>query len=189
MHALQAYDAVQVIAHASAIAGETLLTGMQLTNFVGLNGRIRFRRDGSLIEGMSSSAFRVINVVGGSYSEMGFWLNGRGFCRNENEVNRGFLAPTVNENLFGTIFWPGGSSGKVPGGWGKLRVGVPGRTTFDKFLKVEYDSEGKTKDVTGFCIEVYKMAKALLNYELSYEFIPFNGTYDELVAGVPKVRI
>ena len=56
-------------------------------------------------------------------------------------------------------------------------------------MKVEYDNERKVKDMTGFCIGVYKKARELLTYELPYELFPSNGTYDELVANVPEVKI
>ena len=73
--------------------------------------------------------------------------------------------------------------------WGNLRVEVQARTTFNKFMKVEYDNERKVKDMTGFCIGVYKKARELLTYALPYELFPSNGTYDELVANVPEVKI
>ncbi|ONK81101.1 uncharacterized protein A4U43_C01F25310 [Asparagus officinalis] len=179
MHALLAYDAVHVIAKAYAISGKSLLEGIQSSDFVGLSGRVRFRRDGSLIEGKGTLAFRVINVVGKSSRDMGFWLKGRGFYRDGAEQ-------AASINLFGTIYWPGGAAEKIPGGWGKLRVGVPTRSLTELLVNVEFDGKGEVKEVNGFCVEVYKEARELLNYELPYEFFPFNGTYDELVASVPE---
>jgi len=120
--------------------------------------------------------------------EMGIWLKGRGFYRDEREMGQGAPTPAVNENLIGTIYWPGAAVEKIPGGWRKLRVGVPASMMFNKFVKVEYDSERKVKGCDRFCIQVYKKARELLTYELPYEFLSFNGTYDELVGSVPEVK-
>ncbi|MFS7938746.1 hypothetical protein Hanom_Chr05g00443411 [Helianthus anomalus] len=38
--------------------------------------------------------------------------------------------------------------------------------------------------VTGFSIQVFEAGVKKLNYSLSYVFIPYNGTYDDLVAEV-----
>ena len=59
---------------------------------------------------------------------------------------------------------------------------------------MEYNEEGKEKNVRGFCINVMETARKLLKYDLWYEFIPVNRTLnnsnrDELVAGVPKVKL
>ncbi|KAG1358992.1 putative Glutamate receptor 3.1 [Cocos nucifera] len=81
------------------------------------------------------------------------------------------------------VYWPGGSE-RVPGGWGKLRIGVPAMPAFDEFVKVEYEGK-KVKEVTGFCIDVFSETLKRLSYELEYEFFPFNGTYDELVNQIP----
>lgn len=125
------------------VSRETLLEGMRSTNFVGLSGQVRFRRDGSLMEGKSSSAFPIINVVVKIYREMGIWLKGRGFYRDEREMGQGAPTSAVNENLIGTIYCTGGAVEKIPVGWRKLRVGVPASMMFNKF--VEYDSERKVK--------------------------------------------
>jgi ionotropic glutamate receptor len=43
--------------------------------------------------------------------------------------------------------------------------------------------------ITGFSITVFKEAVKLLPYDLHYNFIPFNGSYDEMVHQVHnKVR-
>ena len=178
MYALQAYDAIHVIAQART--KHTLLEGVQSTDLVGLSGRVQFGRNGDLVEGKGSSVFQVINVVGRSYKELGFWLNETWFYRDGREMDRGGM----KADSLGPVYWPGGSS-KLPGGWRKLRIGVP--TMSHLLVRVEYNANGK--HVSGFCIDVFNMTLALLNYELSYEFFPFNGSYSELVAHVPEVKI
>ncbi|EHA8590826.1 glutamate receptor 2.7 [Cocos nucifera] len=175
--AVRAYDAVHAIAHAAAetkMRSNMLLEGILSSNFMGLSGLIRFRRDRGLPEGRGYSAFRVVNVVGRSYRELGFWLERFGFYEEEGEmVSRG-----QGVDALSPVYWPGGPE-RVPGGWGKLRIGVPARTAFDQFVKVD------GKNVTGFCIDVFSETLKRLSYELEYEFFPFNGAYDELVNQIP----
>ncbi|XP_008781472.2 glutamate receptor 2.7-like [Phoenix dactylifera] len=178
--ALRAYDALRVIARAASETAKqrkTLFEGILSCQFTGLSGPISFRKDGSLAEGKGSPAFRVVNVVGKSYKELGFWLKGSGFV---NEVgDMGLGRPAVD--VLGPVYWPGGPW-RVPGGWGRQRIGVPARTAFDQFVKVEYDETGKVRAVTGFCIAVFKETLKRLKYDLEYEFIPLDGTYDELIS-------
>ena len=186
MYALRAYDAVHVIAHATdgdLNKSEGLVERIQSTNFHGLTGPVRFQKDGGLMNVKGSSVFQLINFVGQSYTTMGFWVKGFGFFEGELEMDqRGPVAYSLDP-----VYWPGRPK-KVPGGWGKLKIGVPARTAFDQFVKVEYDDNGKVRNVTGFCIDVFLETLKWLEYDLSYEFVPFPGSYDDLVASVPKVN-
>ncbi|WOL12416.1 hypothetical protein Cni_G21183 [Canna indica] len=180
-YAVRAYDAMHVIAHAATIKAAmnaSMLAGIRSTNFSGLSGFINLTEGGSL-----SSTFRVLNVVWKGYEELGFWVEGFGFYKNEGEMSRhGRVVDVLRP-----VFWPGGTE-KIPGGWGKLRVGVPNHTTFEQFVKVEYDTDTwKVKNVTGFCIDVFYEILRHLDYDLIYdEFIPYKGTsYDDLVNQVP----
>ncbi|XP_073116986.1 glutamate receptor 2.1-like isoform X2 [Elaeis guineensis] len=152
--ALRAYDALHVIACGASEAvkqRKTLLEGILSCKFIGLSGPISFRRDGSLAEGKGFPAFEVVNIVGKGYKELGFWVKGSGFFSGEGEMGLG--RPVVD--VLGPVYWPGGPW-RVPGGWGRLRVGVPARTSFDQFVKVEHDETGKVRAVKGFCIDVFK---------------------------------
>ncbi|CAL1389294.1 unnamed protein product [Linum trigynum] len=60
-------------------------------------------------------------------------------------------------------------SGVIPK---KLRVGVPLQAGFDELFKVQV-GQNWTIDVSGFCVDVFKVAIHLLPYEVSYEFVPF----------------
>jgi hypothetical protein len=74
-----------------------------------------------------------------------------------------------------------------PKGWAMptvknpLIIGVPGRTSFQKFVNV---SDSNKDHIGGWCIEVFKMVLSNLNYDLPYKLVAFNSTYDELVYGV-----
>ncbi|KAJ0971837.1 hypothetical protein J5N97_019796 [Dioscorea zingiberensis] len=165
---LLAYDAVNMLSLAEN-KGKTLLEGILSSHFVGLTGYIRSGESGNLATKESSSAFQIINVVGKSYRELGIWYAEDGFYEGDEKVD-----------IFGPVFWPGGPRG-TPGGWGKLKIGVPARTTFDQFVEVKYDHKGKVKLITGYCIDVFMETLKRLKYNLTFEFFPFHGTYDDLI--------
>lgn len=183
--ALRAYDAMFVLTNGlekSQKENKTLMEGILSSKFQGLSGPIGFRNDGTIAKGRGFSTFRIINVVGRSYRDLGYWVEEAGFYKEENKI--GFHGQEV-ENL-GPVYFPGGPE-KAPGGWGPLRIGIPAHSAFDQFVKVEYYHGGKVKRVTGFCIDVFKETVKRLNYDLRYhEFIPFDGTYDELISQVPS---
>ncbi|KAJ8513842.1 hypothetical protein OPV22_004276 [Ensete ventricosum] len=191
-HAVRAYDAVHAIANAAAAAATaskaenrsvTTLQAILSTNFTGLSGFIGFTRDGLLPELRGRSAFRVLNVVGKSYKDIGFWSEGYGFFENEAEMSRhGRVVDVLRP-----VFWPGGTE-TIPGGWGKLKIGIPNATSFDQFVKVEYDKDGKLQP-TGFCMDVFGEILKHLNYGLLYEFEAFDGSYDDLVNKVPSQEV
>ncbi|KAB1223646.1 Glutamate receptor 3.7 [Morella rubra] len=45
-----------------------------------------------------------------------------------------------------------------------LKIGVPGRTTFDKFVKVEYREKPNENRYDGFCIQIFYKLKALISH-------------------------
>ncbi|CAK9148177.1 unnamed protein product [Ilex paraguariensis] len=64
-----------------------------------------------------------------------------------------------------------------------LKIGVPGKTTFPKFVKVDWNSNLNKWSVSGFCIDVfYEVLNSLEpSYPLPHEFVPYNGSYNDLV--------
>ncbi|XP_020413098.1 glutamate receptor 2.1 [Prunus persica] len=52
---------------------------------------------------------------------------------------------------------------------------------FTQFVKVRYDPDNNETDISGFSIDVFEAAVKHLPYQLPYEFVPFNGSYDEMV--------
>ncbi|KAA8523966.1 hypothetical protein F0562_010603 [Nyssa sinensis] len=88
--------------------------------------------------------------------------------------------------IMSQVFWPGGPR-STPRGWtvstisNSLRVGVPNDSLTSRFVKVEYDHFTNNYSVTGFSIDVFKETVRLLPYSLPFDFVPFNGPYDELV--------
>ncbi|KAH7659824.1 Periplasmic binding protein-like I protein, partial [Dioscorea alata] len=168
---LLGYDAVSMISIAEH-KGATLLDGILSSNFIGLTGyAFRSEKCGNFAAKKGDfSAFQIINIVGKSYRELGLWFQGHGF---HEEIDQ-------KVDVFGHVYWPGGLI-RAPGGWGKLKIGVPARTTFNQFVKVDYDDEGRVKLITGYCIDVFMETLKKLKYDLMYEFHPFHGTYEDLI--------
>ncbi|TKY63111.1 Glutamate receptor 2.5 [Spatholobus suberectus] len=88
-----------------------------------------------------------------------------------------------------TVYWPGGIQ-FVPKGWTQsteertLQIGVPAKGTFTQFVNVTYDQNRNKISISGFSINVFKSAVNNLPYDLKYAFVPFNGSYDEMVEQV-----
>lgn len=199
--ALQAHDAIRALAQAmygninkkvkrnpkDHVAPTTSKSGWWLrdrilqSNFEGLSGEYYFI-DGALPPG---NIFHVVNVVGKSYRELGYWTEGLGFSVSTQKGTNYSKSMTI----MGQVFWPGGPW-TVPRGWtiptsaSPLKIGVPAKTTFNNFVNVVYDGiDGKPK-VYGFSIDVFRAALDFLPYHLNCDFVPYEGTYDSLVQKV-----
>lgn len=65
---------------------------------------------------------------------------------------------------------------------GSLKIGVPSNGAFNQFVNVTHDKlKNETFITAGFSINVFKAVVGLLPYDLQYKFVPFNGSYDEMV--------
>ncbi|XP_041026636.1 glutamate receptor 2.7-like [Juglans microcarpa x Juglans regia] len=199
IYALRAYDSIMAISQAieritSDNSGpDMLLENILLSKFSGLSSEISFEA-GKLLQ---NPKFRIVNVVGRGderekqenkrYKELDLWTPESGF-HNGLVIKKCGVKAAVS--LAGQATWPGNQK-QIPKGWAMpnetkpLIIGVPGRTSFHEFVKVEY-GEGPVEntDVDGWCIQVFKMVLENLNYSLPYKFVPFNGSYDELVCGI-----
>ncbi|KAF6155959.1 hypothetical protein GIB67_039290 [Kingdonia uniflora] len=187
MFGQQAYDATWALALAMEgktiqmgsvdyLSGRRLLDRILQSNFKGLVGKFRFHAG----ELSPAHVFRVINVVRKRYREVGFWSEGSGFStsiKKESEYN-------ASMKILGQGFWPEGPLSS-PRGWtlpmneSRLKIGVPAHSTFNQFVDVKYN--GGEVSVTGFAIDVFKAIVEKIPYQLWYDFIPHEGTYDSLV--------
>ena len=180
--ALRAYDSIKIVIQAikritsNTSSPEMLLHNMLSSNFSGLSGKIHF--EGNQLS--DTPILRIVNVVGKRYKEIDFWTPEFGFSMN----------PSMEKNdatntLAGPVIWPSNLKRTHPKGWEMpthakpLKIGVPGRTTLEKFVKVEYRE--KENNYSGFCIEIFLKAVGLLPYSLPYKFEVYNGTYDNLL--------
>ncbi|KAK1549729.1 hypothetical protein Q3G72_006829 [Acer saccharum] len=141
-----------------------------------------------------SLAFQIVNVNGYGTRGIGFWIPEKKVL-----MKKLMTSSTSNNNNsaskpnLGPIIWPGDST-SVPKGWEistnqkKLHIGVPKKSGFTDFVKVEFDSTTNRSTVTGYCIDVFEAVMKTLPYAVTYEYIPFElpngtsaGTYDDLI--------
>ncbi|KAG6691205.1 hypothetical protein I3842_10G054200 [Carya illinoinensis] len=183
IYALRAYDSLTVVTQAIermttyTSSPKILLDNMLLSNFSGLSGKIHFE-GGQLLD---SSTLRIVNVIGKRYNEIDFWTPEFGFS----------LSPSIEkgEEKNGRVFWPGNLN-RIPTGWEMptdakpLKIAVPGRATFDKFVKVTYGEKPNPNKYDGFCIQVFLRVRDLLGYHLPFEFEAHNGSYNDLIYSV-----
>ncbi|KAK5792199.1 hypothetical protein PVK06_033313 [Gossypium arboreum] len=126
----------------------SLLKNILSSNFTGLSGEIHFQQR----KLSHDPILRIVNVIGKSYNELDFWLPGIGFSKNIGYVGN------KSADFTGTVIWPDDSK-LVPKGWAiptnkkPMIIGVPARTAFEKFVKVDYGKHPGQKIYDGFCIE------------------------------------
>ncbi|KAB1211904.1 Glutamate receptor 2.7 [Morella rubra] len=170
VYALRAYDSISIITEAiERMTGDKnstqLLGNILSSHWSGLSGDLRFEGR----ELTQAPLFKIMYVAGNRSSEIDIWTPEHEEDRNSNET------------------WP--HLTRVPGGWEMptpskpLRIIVPGNHPFEQFVKV--DSSNKP---SGFCIDIFYgvLNNSLNNRDdlrrLHYEFVPSNGTFDELIA-------
>ncbi|MED6183649.1 hypothetical protein PIB30_039680 [Stylosanthes scabra] len=189
-YALRAYDSIRIVAQAvyriashnssSSSSRKTLLREILSSKFLGLSGKIQFEA----LQLMQTPTLRIVNIDGKSYRELDFWTLQHGFISSIGEG--GNAASRNTQSLSGVVIWPGKLL-RVPKGWNlptkenPMRIAVPGRTSFSKFVKVDYGENGRPNKYSGFCIEIFDKVLELLDYDLPYEYYPINGTYPDLV--------
>lgn len=171
--------------------GPSLRQALSNTKFRGLTGDFLF------INGqLKSSAFQIINVDGDGVRRVGFWVPGIGLVRRLKtsgaNASKNSSADN-NSSTLATIIWPGDTA-SIPRGWEipadgkKLRIGVPVKEGFTRFVNVtRYPGTNKLK-VEGYCIDLFDAVVAELPYAMNYEYIPFvnsddksAGTYNDLI--------
>jgi ionotropic glutamate receptor len=187
IYALRAYDSIMTISQAiertisniSRSSPKKFLENILSRNFFGLTGQISFEA-GKLPQ---TPILRIINVVGKGYVQLDFWTPESGFSESL-VMNRS--TEKIVGRLPGPVIWPG--SIRSPKGWAMpteqkpLIIGVPGRTSFEKFVKVDYSQTPFKYD--GWCIEVFEKVRENLSYSLPYKFVPYDGNYPDLVYNV-----
>ncbi|CAK9182953.1 unnamed protein product [Ilex paraguariensis] len=179
--AVQAYDATWAVALAieeGSIDGKDFIETVLETDFIGLSGRVKFVEQ----KLAPTHVFQIINIVGKSYRELGFWYDGLGFSTTID----GEALSNDSMKILGQVYWPGGPW-STPKGWtlpkttNPLRIGVPEGDPTKRFAQVYYDNTTNSYYFGGFSIAVFKATLKHLPYDLPYEFIPFDGSYDALV--------
>ncbi|KAH1150210.1 hypothetical protein AAZX31_16G058100 [Glycine max] len=177
--ALQSYKATRAVAQAARESQGKLTLEQLFKSNISRNGKF-----------WQSQTFNIINVIGKSYRELALWSPELGFSKNLitqqlTEMNTN----SASSGILSTVYWPGGIQ-FVPKGWThsteqrKLQIGVPAKGAFTEFVNVTYDKNRNKTSITGFSIDVFKEAVHNLSYDLDFAFVPFNGSYDEMVEQV-----
>ncbi|KAL3596487.1 hypothetical protein D5086_008124 [Populus alba] len=186
-YALRAHDSIAIITQAmdrlssNTSSPKSFLDNIFTTSFVGLSGEINVKA-GKLLH---SPMLRIVIVVGRGYRELDFWIPEFGFSNQPVVAKGGAENSTDATRLKRPVIWPGDLQ-RNPKGWlmptdtKRMIIGVPGRTSFEKFVKVSTNDAGK-EEYNGFCIELFRKVREVLGYDLPYQFVPYNGTYDDLV--------
>ncbi|TXG47513.1 hypothetical protein EZV62_026807 [Acer yangbiense] len=187
-YTLKAYDSIKTVTQGISkmtsddSSAKILIENILSSNFTGLSGEISFK-EGRLLQ---TPKLRIINVLGKKDRELDFWLPEFGFSKSL-EIENDTRERNSRKGLAGAVIWPGDSK-QDPKGWAmptnskQLKIAVPGRTSFEKFVKVHQHEKTLTYD--GFCIRLFEEVLKVLEYDLPYEFYPVNGTYDELIDSV-----
>ncbi|KAF9678496.1 hypothetical protein SADUNF_Sadunf07G0041000 [Salix dunnii] len=194
--ALRAYDAIQTIAKSAKMLQEknyskTLIQHILSSDFDGLSGRIQFKN----YKLSEVPVFQIVNIVGKSYRELGFWSSKFGFTNSLIKHNSEENTSISTEEVLGPVYWPDGRT-LVPHGLSEtgigeerrtqLRIAVPATSMFNQFVKVSHDENQNVTLITGFSINVFEAVVKCLQYPLLYDMVPFHGSYDDMVTAVSE---
>ncbi|XWS54158.1 hypothetical protein CRYUN_Cryun10bG0065300 [Craigia yunnanensis] len=173
--------------------GRMIRNRLLKTKFKGLSG------DFHLVKGqLQSSALEIINVVDNDEKVIGYWTPQNGLTQ---ELRKPEVQAAYSISMYELEppTWPGNTKA-IPKGWTipvigkKLRIGVPVKSGFDAYIKVERDPYNNKSIVTGFSYDVFLEALAVLPFAVPHKLIPFTigskqsaGTYNELLYRV-KLR-
>ncbi|KAH7568901.1 hypothetical protein JRO89_XS06G0070000 [Xanthoceras sorbifolium] len=189
IYALKVYDSIKTVTQginkmiSDDSNAKVFIENILSSNFTGLSGEISFK-EGRLSQ---TPVLRIINVLGKKDRELDFWLPEFGFSKSL-EIENDTGENNSRKSLASAVIWPGDLSKRDPKGWAmptdsnRLKIAVPGRTSFETFVKVNQHEKTLTYD--GFCIKLFEEVLNVLDYALPYDFFPVNGTYDELVHSV-----
>ncbi|KDP31932.1 hypothetical protein JCGZ_12393 [Jatropha curcas] len=189
VYALRAYDSIWTIAKAAKILqqkndSKPLLQHILSSDFEGLSSRIQFQN----YKLGDKPTFQILNIVGKSYREIGFWSEELGFTKNLVKHANGKNKNLTAEEGLDRVYWPGGRT-SVPTGFletkaKELRIAVLARSTCSQFLKANHDDKQNITYITGFSIDVFEAAVRRLQYPLMYNLFPFYGSYNDLIKEV-----
>ncbi|CAL8990802.1 unnamed protein product [Prunus brigantina] len=149
--------------------GKNLLETIPSSKFQSLSGNFQLVK-----RQLEPSTFEIFNVIGNKERIIGYWIDQqKGLSRQLKYDNSEAEKSDVKRRLKQTI-WPGDTTDRPA--TKKLRIGVPMKEGFNEFLKVE-----KNNNISGFSALVFFAAVNELPFPLPHDFLPFNGTYDNLV--------
>lgn len=162
--------------------GPKLIDAILHNNFRGLSGDFDLKK-----RQLQPSTFQIINIVGRSSQQIGFWTAKHGIIRtldqNGSKTTNANSMPELNP-----VIWPG-KVYVVPKGWqlptngNKLRVGVTS-SGYPEFMKAERDPITNATIATGYAIDVFEEVLKGLPYAIPYEYVAFDfegASYNDFV--------
>ncbi|KAJ4823782.1 hypothetical protein Tsubulata_012104 [Turnera subulata] len=158
--------------------GPRLLSSILNTTFKGLSGDFHLEKGERV-----SSAYEIFNVVGNTERALGYWRAENGLSRNLDKNISTRMEYSVSRSNLKQPIWPGDTTEQPK----KLRIGVPLRSGFGEFMKVEWDSRNKPT-FSGFSYDVFLAVIDALPFPFPCKFVPFvnetkqsAGTYNDLL--------
>ncbi|KAL6292721.1 hypothetical protein ACE6H2_000863 [Prunus campanulata] len=151
--------------------GKNLLETIPSSIFQSLSGNFQ------LVKGqLEPSTFEIFNVIGNKERIIGYWIDQqKGLSRqlkyDQSEAEKSDVKRRLKQPI-----WPGDTTDQPA--TKKLRIGVPMKEGFNEFLKVEENN------ISGFAADVFFAALAKLPFPLPHDFLPFDGTYDDLLGRI-----
>ncbi|KAK4765523.1 hypothetical protein SAY86_026613 [Trapa natans] len=137
---------------------------------------------------LQPSAFEVFNVVGRKERVIGYWTPKHGLSKSKamNNLTREDRGYSTSMDDLKPPLWPGETL-EQPKGWvipvkgKKMKIGVPVKSGFKEFIKVEWDLHGNPT-YSGFSYDVFLAVLDELPFAIPYEFVPFMNS-SRLIAG------
>ncbi|KAJ0700869.1 putative periplasmic binding protein-like I [Helianthus annuus] len=131
----------------------------------------------------------IVYVIGKGYHSV-YWTEGFGFSETVEDDTKEAIAYTHSiDNLKQALFpmnpWFAHRRRRnlAESSENRMRVGVPGHSLFKQFVNIEYDPEKNQTVFSGFVIAVFD--EMMRQLKQPFEYIPFNGSYDELMIQIP----
>ncbi|KAK4777959.1 hypothetical protein SAY87_018146 [Trapa incisa] len=117
-----------------------------------------------LLPPVASPMFEVFNVVNRTERVIGYWTRKHGLSIK----SKGWVIPAVKGS--------------------KMRIGVPVKSGFTEFFKIEWDTRTGEPSYSGFSYDVFLEVLKRLPFAIEYEFKPFMnasrqsaGSYDDMI--------
>lgn len=137
------------------------------------------------------STFRIINVFGKGWNNIGFWNEESGISQ---QLNLGKSKTKYASSVSGLnlVTWPGNSTEtpkgwEIPGSGKKLQVGVH-KSAYKEYMTNQRDPITGATKASGFSIDIFEEAVKRLPFALPYEYVAFDtsrdtstGSYDDFV--------
>lgn len=193
IYAAQAYDVAWTVALAmnqssNKLPGNQnlLISAILRSKYDGLSGKVEVNASDRKLP--PAQIFQIVNVVGKSYRELGFWSDETGnFSKSLGENSKN----SSSMEVLGQVLWSGAPR-STPKGWTTttsgnktLRIGVPSLPNFKEYVNVESNHDDQLGEnnlsFKGFAIDLFKAIVEELPYDLPYSFVSFSGAYDLLV--------